>query len=70
MADANCINIEDKDDEEYFLITGEPEVLTFQGSVVDLALQVGVLEQLTARQLSSVARGLRDYAENLEANHA
>ncbi len=65
MADANCINIEN---EEYFLIAGEPEVLTFQGSVVDLALQVGVLEQLTARQLSAVAHGLRDYARKMDVS--
>lgn len=56
--------------EEVYLITGGSEVVEFQGSVVDLAMQGGVLEQLSARQLQAVACGLRDYAKNLEVSHA
>lgn len=40
--------------------------VVFQGSAVDLALLPGVMDQLTERQLTAIACGLRDCAESME----
>lgn len=49
----------------YLRSNGSGDVV-FQGSAVDLALQPGVMEQLTERQLTAIACGLRDCAESME----
>lgn len=58
-----------RDMDGLFYLHGSGGEVEFQGSAVDLASKSGVMEQLTAHQLTSVACGIREYAKKLEASH-